>query len=103
MEDCVIRIVSEEVARIREGGDFDHRIATITRFPLGALTFDYGVNAFSFDETLQTLIMSELNIFSKWEISMKATLQNGKSPLDWHISTRQLYFTLVNHWASTLT
>src|SRR5574344_1308998 len=48
---------------------YTNTIAAITGFELGTLTFDYGDNAYSFDESSQTMTVSEFDISRHFEQS----------------------------------
>ena len=50
---------------------YTNTIAAITGFELGTLTFDYGDNAYSFDESSQTMTVSEFDISRHFEQSGK--------------------------------
>ena len=63
----VLSKMTNEINRIKENSDFDKRAASITGFPLGTLTFDYGDNAYSFDESSQTMTVSEFDISRHFE------------------------------------
>lgn len=67
VKSTVLSKMDEEIARIKESGDFERRAAAITGFALGTLTFDYGDNAYSFDETSQTMTVSEFDISRYFE------------------------------------
>lgn len=67
VKSTVLSKMDEEIARIKESGDFERRAASITGFALGTLTFDYGDNAYSFDETSQTMTVSEFDISRYFE------------------------------------
>lgn len=59
--------MTNEINRIKENGNFNERAASITGFPLGTLTFDYGDNAYSFDESSQTMTVTEFDISRHFE------------------------------------
>ncbi|AVP64438.1 type III deoxyribonuclease [Clostridium botulinum] len=63
----VLSKMDEEISRIKESGDFDTRGASITGFALGTLIFEYGDNAYSFDEATQTMTVSEFDISRHFE------------------------------------
>ncbi|MCC5910212.1 MAG: DEAD/DEAH box helicase family protein [Clostridiaceae bacterium] len=63
----VLSKMTNEINRIKENGDFDERAASITGFSLGTLTFDYGDNAYSFDEASQTMTVTEFDISRHFE------------------------------------
>ncbi|MEK4359934.1 DEAD/DEAH box helicase family protein [Paenibacillus sp. FSL M7-1455] len=67
VKNAVLSKMDEEIARIKESGDFDIRGASITGFALGTLIFEYGDNAYSFDETTQTMTVSEFDISRHFE------------------------------------
>lgn len=67
VKNAVLSKMNEEIARIKESGNFDDRAAAITGFALGTLTFDYGDNAYSFDEATQTMTVSEFDISRHFE------------------------------------
>ncbi|ABZ85433.1 type iii restriction enzyme, res subunit, putative [Heliomicrobium modesticaldum Ice1] len=67
VKNAVLSKMDEEIARIKESGDFASRAAAITGFPLGTLIFEYGDNAYSFDETTQTMTVSEFDISRHFE------------------------------------
>ena len=71
IKDAVLSEMDEEVKRIKESGKFDILSATITGFALGTLIFEYGDNAFTFDEATQTMIVSEFDISRHFEQSGK--------------------------------
>lgn len=62
VKNAVLSKMDEEISRIKESGDFDTRGASITGFALGTLIFEYGDNAYSFDEATQTMTVSEFDI-----------------------------------------
>lgn len=66
-KNLVLSKMDEEIARIKESGYFDSRAATITGFTLGTLIFEYGDNAYSFDETTHTMTVSEFDISRHFE------------------------------------
>ena len=66
-KNAVLSKMDEEIARIKESEYFDSRAATITGFTLGTLIFEYGDNAYSFDETTQTMRVSEFDISRRFE------------------------------------
>jgi type III restriction enzyme len=63
----VLSKMTTEINRIKENGDFNERAASITGFPLGTLTFDYGDNAYSFGESSQTMTVTEFDISRHFE------------------------------------
>jgi type III restriction enzyme len=67
VKNAVLSKMDEEIARIKESGDFDGRVASITGFALNTLTFDYGENAYSFDEATQTMTVTEFDISRHFE------------------------------------
>jgi type III restriction enzyme len=67
VKNAVLSKMDEQIALIKVNGDFDSRTAAITGFALGTLTFDYGDNAYSFDETSQTMTVSEFDISRHFE------------------------------------
>lgn len=67
VKNAVLSKMDEEITQIKVSGDFDSRAAAITGFALGTLTFDYGDNAYSFDETSQTMTVSEFDISRHFE------------------------------------
>lgn len=67
VKNVVLSKMDEEIARIKSSGNFDGRAAAITGFSLGTLTFDYGDNAYSFDEATQTMTVSEFDISRHFE------------------------------------
>lgn len=69
IKNAVLLKMHEEITRIKESGDFENRVAAITGFELGTLTFDYGDNAYSFDESSQTMTVSEFDISRHFEQS----------------------------------
>lgn len=71
IKNAVLLKMHEEITRIKESGDFENRVAAITGFELGTLTFDYGDNAYSFDESSQTMTVSEFDISRHFEQSGK--------------------------------
>ncbi|MDD3415948.1 MAG: DEAD/DEAH box helicase family protein [Lachnospiraceae bacterium] len=66
-KNAVLSKMDEEITRIKESGYFDSRAATITGFTLGTLIFEYGDNAYSFDETTHTMTVSEFDISRHFE------------------------------------
>jgi len=58
IKNAVLLKMNEEIARIKDSGDFETRAAAMTGFALGTLTFDYGDNAYSFDEISQQWLKS---------------------------------------------
>jgi len=67
VKNVILSKMDEEIARIKESGDFNARASAITGFVLGTLTFDYGDNAYSFDEATQTMTVSEFDISRHFE------------------------------------
>ncbi|MEV3328121.1 DEAD/DEAH box helicase family protein [Paenibacillus larvae] len=67
VKNVVLSKMDEEISRIKESGDFDTRGASITGFALGTLIFEYGDNAYSFDEATQTMTVSEFDISRHFE------------------------------------
>lgn len=67
VKNAVLSKMDDEILRIKESGDYDTRGASITGFALGTLIFDYGDNAYSFDEETQTMTMSEFDISRHFE------------------------------------
>ncbi|MDR5599706.1 DEAD/DEAH box helicase family protein [Paenibacillus larvae] len=67
VKNAVLSKMDEEISRIKESGDFDTRGASITGFALGTLIFEYGDNAYSFDEATQTMTVSEFDISRHFE------------------------------------
>lgn len=67
IKNTVLSKMDEEIARLRENGDFDIRVASITGFALGTLIFEYGDNAYSFNEATQTMTVSEFDISRHFE------------------------------------
>ena len=63
----VLSKMTTEINRIKENGDFNERAASITGFPLGTLTIDYGDNAYSFGESSQTMTVTEFDISRHFE------------------------------------
>lgn len=63
----VLSKMTTEINRVKEHGNFNERAASITGFPLGTLTFDYGDNAYSFDESSQTMTVTEFDISRHFE------------------------------------
>lgn len=62
IKNAVLSKMDEEIALIKESGDFESKVSSITGFSLGTLTFDYGDNAFTFNEESQTIELSEYDI-----------------------------------------
>ncbi len=54
--------MDEEITRIKDSGDFEQKTRTITGFALGTLTFDYGDNAYRYDEATQNMTLSDFDI-----------------------------------------
>lgn len=71
IKNAVLSKMDEEVKRIKESGKFDILSASITGFDLGTLIFEYGDNAFTFDEATQTMTGSEFDISRHFEQSGK--------------------------------
>lgn len=71
VKNTILLKMAEEITQIKESGDFESRAASITGFTLGTLTFDYGDNAYSFDEESQTMTVSEFDISRHFEQSGK--------------------------------
>lgn len=71
IKDAVLSKMNEEIKRIKESGKFDILSASITGFGLGTLIFEYGDNAFTFDEATQTMTVSEFDISRHFEQSGK--------------------------------
>ena len=67
IKNAVLSQMDEEIARIKESGDFDNRVTATTGLTLGTLIFEYGDNAYSFDETTQTMTISEFDISRHFE------------------------------------
>ncbi|WP_406885185.1 DEAD/DEAH box helicase [Bacillus cereus] len=67
VKNAVLSKMDGEISRIKESGDFDTRGASITGFALGTLIFEYGDNAYSFDEETQTMTMSDFDISRHFE------------------------------------
>lgn len=51
-----------ELARIKETGEFDKKAAAITGFEMGMLVFDYGEEAYTVDESTQTMKVMPFDI-----------------------------------------
>ncbi|WP_026673649.1 DEAD/DEAH box helicase [Alkalihalobacterium bogoriense] len=66
-KNAVLLKIDKEIAQIKESGYFDSLAAKITGFTLGTLIFEYGDNAYSFDETTQTMTVSEFDISRHFE------------------------------------
>jgi type III restriction enzyme len=64
---AVLSKMDEEIARIKESGEFDSRAAAITGFAQGTLIFEYGDNAYSFDEATQTMTKLDFDISRHFE------------------------------------
>jgi hypothetical protein len=71
IKNTILTKMDDEIARIKESGSFESRAEAITGFSLGTLTFDYGDNAYSFDEETKTMIVSEFDITRHFEQSGK--------------------------------
>ena len=71
IKNAVLTKMDEEVKWIKESGKFDTLSASITGFGLGTLIFEYGDNAFTFDEATQTMNVSEFDISRHFEQSGK--------------------------------
>lgn len=67
VKNAVLSKMDEEISRLKENGDYDTRGAAITGFSLGTLIFEYGDNAYSFDESTQTMVVSEFDISRHFE------------------------------------
>lgn len=67
VKNTILSKMDEEILLIKESGYFDSRAATITGFALGTLIFEYGDNAYSFDDTTQTMTVSEFDISRHFE------------------------------------
>jgi type III restriction enzyme len=67
VKNAVLSKMDEEISRLKESGDYDTRGAAITGFSLGTLIFEYGDNAYSFDESTQTMVVSEFDISRHFE------------------------------------
>ncbi|MEK6453267.1 hypothetical protein [Caldifermentibacillus hisashii] len=67
VKNAVLSKMDEEISRLKEIGDYDTRGAAITGFSLGTLIFEYGDNAYSFDESTQTMVVSEFDISRHFE------------------------------------
>ncbi|WP_391203251.1 DEAD/DEAH box helicase [Psychrobacillus sp. L4] len=71
VKNAVLSKIDEEIALLKKSGEFDSRASAITGLALGTLTFDYGDNAYSFDEISQTMTVSEFDISRHFEQSGK--------------------------------
>ena len=71
VKNAVLLKMQDEITNLKESGVFENRVATITGFSLGTLTFDYGDNAYSFDESSQTMTVSDFDISRHFEQSGK--------------------------------
>ena len=67
VKNAVLTKMDEEIERIKTSGEFENKAASITGLSLGTLTFDYGDNAYSFDEETQTMTVSEFDISRHFE------------------------------------
>lgn len=67
VRNAILSKMDEEIAQIKESGSFDSRDAAITGFTLGTLIFEYGDNAYSFDEATQTMTVSGFDISRYFE------------------------------------
>jgi len=63
--------MDEEITRIKDSGDFEQKTRTITGFALGTLTFDYGDNAYRYDEATQNMTLSDFDITRHFDQSGK--------------------------------
>jgi type III restriction enzyme len=59
----ILQKFEEELAKIKDAGQFDSKVSAITGFALGTLTFDYGENAYTVNET-QMMYVTEFDITS---------------------------------------
>jgi type III restriction enzyme len=67
VRNAILSKMDEEIAQIKESGSFDSRDAAITGFTLSTLIFEYGDNAYSFDEATQTMTVSGFDISRYFE------------------------------------
>ena len=58
----VLDTMEEELARIKQNGEFDKRSATLTGFEMGTLVFDYGEEAYTLDESTETMKIMPFDI-----------------------------------------
>lgn len=64
IKQSVLKKIEDELTIIKAAGDFDSKVAAITGFALGTLTFDYSENAYTIDDASQTMDVSEFDINS---------------------------------------
>ena len=68
-QQSVIAKMADEVQRINNDGAFEKAADAITGISLGTLIFDYSDNAYSFDDELQTMEVSDFDINHHFEQS----------------------------------
>ncbi len=62
IKEQVLQKMDDEITKIKESGDFDDKSSAITGVALGTLTFDYGDNAYTMDDSLQMVPLSDFDI-----------------------------------------
>jgi len=68
----VLDKMDEEIARMKQAGEFDSKAAAITGFAMETLVFDYGEEAYTLDESTETMKPSfRMSTFPKSAIFLK--------------------------------
>lgn len=67
IKNAVVAKISAEIQRLKESGILEAKAKSLTGFSLGTLTFDYGENAYSYDENTKTMTVTEFDISRHFE------------------------------------
>jgi type III restriction enzyme len=67
----ILEQMASEVQRIKDSRTFDQKVKAISGLSIDTLTFEYGEDAYSFDDATQTMIVTEFDINRHFEHSGK--------------------------------
>jgi type III restriction enzyme len=67
VKSCILKKIEDEINRMKEAGEYERKVAILTGFELGTLTFDYNENAYLFDESIQTMTVAPFDITSYFD------------------------------------
>lgn len=64
---AIVARMTSEVEALKESGQFEVQAKSITGFSMGGITFDYGDNAFTYNEETKELVVTEFDIRRHFE------------------------------------
>ncbi|SDA39068.1 type III restriction enzyme [Butyrivibrio sp. INlla18] len=61
-QNAIVSKMSEEIQDLKASGDFDKKAEAITGFSMGTFTFDYGDNAYTYDDATEQVQVTDFDI-----------------------------------------